>query len=94
MNPYLKLIPKEKHKEKTGMNICIVCDYNIAGQLTRLMRAINKYSPHKARCIILRDDYMSYDRDVILIKEKWVLDLSLLYSEKIRSPAFLSIGIL
>jgi hypothetical protein len=50
------------------MNIAIISDFNIAGQCTALMRAINKYTSHKARCIILNDDYLSYDRDLILIK--------------------------
>jgi len=48
------------------MKIAIISDYNIAGQPTALMRAINKYTPHQARCIIGTDDFLSYDRDIIV----------------------------
>ncbi len=48
------------------MNILIISDLNIAGQPTFLMRAINKLTPHKARCIIAYDDVFSYDYDVLL----------------------------
>jgi len=63
---YLKQVPREMHYKKTGMNICIIADFNIAGNLTGLMRAINKYTQHKARCIIWHDDHFSYDKDIIL----------------------------
>ncbi len=63
---YLKQIPLERRHLKTGMNICIISDFNIAGGLTALMRGINKYSEHKARCIIWHDDHFSYDKDIIL----------------------------
>ena len=63
---YLKQVPLEKRHLKTGMNICIISDFNIAGILTSLMRGINKYSEHKARCIIWHDDHFSYDKDIIL----------------------------
>lgn len=48
------------------MNISIISDFNIAGIPTHLMRAINKYTDHKARCIIAYDDSFQYDRDIIL----------------------------
>lgn len=48
------------------MNIAILSDYNIAGQSTFLMRAINKYTEHKARCIIAHDDTFAYDHDILL----------------------------
>jgi hypothetical protein len=48
------------------MNLAIVSDFNIAGQPTALWRAINKYTDHKARCIIAQDDSFQYDRDIIL----------------------------
>lgn len=48
------------------MNICILSDYNIAGGLTALMRGINKYSEHNARCIIWHNDHFNYDEDIIL----------------------------
>jgi hypothetical protein len=50
------------------MNIVIISDFNIAGQCTFLMRAINKYTNHNARCIIAYDDHFQYDRDIILTK--------------------------
>ena len=48
------------------MNIAIISDYNIGGIPVYLMRAINKYTDHKARCIIGHDDSFAYDRDIIL----------------------------
>jgi hypothetical protein len=51
------------------MNILIVSDFNIGGQPTFLMRAINKYTPHQARCVIAYDDSFRYDRDILLSKE-------------------------
>jgi hypothetical protein len=48
------------------MNIAIISDWNIAGQPTYLMRAINKYTDHKARCIIAYDDSFKYDKDILL----------------------------
>jgi hypothetical protein len=65
MSAFDKLIPKGA-PEKDGIKIAIVSDYNIAGQPTYMMRAINKYTPHRARAIIVQDDFMQFDRDVIL----------------------------
>jgi tetratricopeptide (TPR) repeat protein len=65
-DPFLKLTPPEKHASKNGLNILIYADFNVAGQLTKLCRALNQYTPHKARCIIVQDDYLQYDRDIIL----------------------------
>lgn len=48
------------------MKIAIISDFNIAGQPMALMRAINKYTNHEARCIIANDDYLQYDKDIIL----------------------------
>lgn len=48
------------------MKIAIISDFNIAGQPMALMRAINKYTNHEARCIIANDDHFKYDRDIIL----------------------------
>lgn len=56
--------------EVKKLKIAIISDFNIAGQPTMLMRAINKYTNHKARCIIARDDYMSYDKDILLTDSK------------------------
>lgn len=65
MNPFDKLVPPGA-PPKDGMNIAILSDFNIAGQPTFLMRAINKYTRHRARTIIWHDDYMRYDRDIVL----------------------------
>lgn len=51
------------------MNILIISDFNIGGQPTMLTRAINKYTPHKARCIIAYDDSFAYDYDILLKKD-------------------------
>ncbi len=52
---------------KKGMRkILIASDFNIAGQFTYLMRAINKYSPYRARCVIWHDDHFQFDKDIIL----------------------------
>jgi len=53
------------------VNIVIISDLNIAGQPTALMRAINKYTDHKARCIIAQDDHFAYDKDIILSEETY-----------------------
>lgn len=68
MSPFDKLVPQGAPK-KTGMNIAILSDFNIGGQPTYLMRALNKYTPHRARTIIWRHDYMDYDRDIVLGQE-------------------------
>jgi hypothetical protein len=52
------------------MNIAIISDFNIAGIPTYLMRAINKYTEHKARCIIAHDDSFAYDHDILLQANK------------------------
>lgn len=68
-NPYLKHISPEDAPQKTGMNICIYSDCNVAGRPTKLMRLINKYSIHRARCIISEHDYLAYDKDILLSDE-------------------------
>jgi hypothetical protein len=73
-NPYLKHISPEDVPQKTGMNICIHSDCNVAGRPTALMCLINKYSIHKARCIIARDDYLSYDKDILLSDENSIAE--------------------
>ncbi len=65
-DPYLKLVPQELRKNKTGLNVLIYADFNVAGQLTRLCRALNRYTPHKARCIIFQEDFLQYDRDLVI----------------------------
>jgi len=63
---FLKHIPEELREKKTGENIAIIADFNIAGQLSLLFRMINRYTIHKARLVIIQDDYLSYDRDLVL----------------------------
>lgn len=65
-DPFMKLVPQGAPSKLGGMRILIVSDFNIAGQCTALMRALNKYTNHMARCIICQDDYLSYDRDVLI----------------------------
>lgn len=61
-----KHVPENLRAKKSGFNIAVVADFNIAGQLTTLFRLINHNTIHRARCIILQDDYLSYDRDIVL----------------------------
>lgn len=68
-DPFLKLVDKEAAPQKTGFNVLIYADMNIAGQLTQLCRALNRYTPHKARCLIYQDDYLHYDRDIVVFDE-------------------------
>ncbi|HYX06537.1 MAG TPA: hypothetical protein VE912_07355 [Bacteroidales bacterium] len=68
-DPFLKLVPPDSPDKAYGLKILIISDFNIAGQLTALMRALNKYTNHTARCVILQDDYLSYDRDVTIRDE-------------------------
>ncbi len=63
---FLKHVPEELWEKKTGQNIAVVADFNIAGQLSLLFRMLNRYTIHKARLIILNGDYLSYDKDLIL----------------------------
>lgn len=63
---YDKLVPVELRGQKTGLNIALIADYNIAGRMTGLMRLLNRHTIHRARCVIVHDDYLSYDRDVVL----------------------------
>ena len=65
--PFLKhVLPEDVHK-KTGMNICVFGDYDIAGNLTLIAKLINKYTIHKARCIIVVGDYLDYDSDIVIM---------------------------
>jgi len=66
---FLKHVPEELREKKTGKNIAIIADFNIAGQLSLLFRMINRYTIHKARLVIIQDDYLSYDRDLILSRD-------------------------
>jgi tetratricopeptide (TPR) repeat protein len=61
-----KHVPENLRAKKTGMNIAVIADFNIAGQLTQMFRLINEHTIHRARCIIVHDDYLSYDKDLAL----------------------------
>lgn len=61
-----KQVPQSLRAGKCGFNIAIVADFNIAGQLTMLLRLINEKTIHRARCIIVQGDYLSYDQDLVL----------------------------
>ena len=65
-DPFMRLVPENAPSKKHGMRILVISDFNIAGQHTRLMRSLNKYTNHMARCVIFQDDYLSYDRDVLV----------------------------
>lgn len=68
-DPFLRLVDQDAVSRKTGFNVLIYADMNIAGQLTQLCRALNRYTPHKARCVIYQDDYLHYDRDIVVRDE-------------------------
>jgi Flp pilus assembly protein TadD len=61
-----KHVPEHLRSKKTGMNIAVIADFNIAGQLTQLFRLINEKTIHRARCVIVQDDYLTYDKDLVL----------------------------
>lgn len=63
---FAKHVPNGLKDKKTGMNIAVIADFNIAGQLTSLFRLINQHTIHCARCVIIQEDYLSYDGDLIL----------------------------
>lgn len=65
-DPFMKLVPDSAPSKKHGLRILVISDFNIAGQHTRLMRSLNKHTNHMARCVIFQDDYLSYDRDVLV----------------------------
>ncbi len=67
---FSKRVPEQLRRKKTGMNIAVVADFNIAGQLTGIFRLINEKTIHRARCIIIQDDYLSYDNDLVLSRGK------------------------
>jgi len=75
---FLKHVPVELREEKTGVNIALVADQNIAGQMSLLFRMINRYTVHKARLIIQQDYDSCYDKDLVhpfdgekIHKEAW-----------------------
>lgn len=65
-DPYMARVRPELRASKTGMNVLVFADWNTAGQLTRLADALNQYTRHKARCVILYDDFLQYGRDVLV----------------------------
>lgn len=52
------------------MKILILSDYNIGGQCTALMRAINRHTKHQARCAVVYDDTFAYDHDLVLSRSE------------------------
>lgn len=61
-----KLVPVGLRPKKTGLNIALIADFNIAGRMTGLCHMLNRRTIHRARCIIQHEDYLSYDRDIVL----------------------------
>jgi hypothetical protein len=75
------------------MNIAIMSDFNIAGQPTALMRAINKYTHHKARCIIAYDDNFAFDKDIILkVGDNWLPEACKEASDWVKQSQFFFFG--
>ncbi len=66
---FLKLVPDELVKKKTGLNVLIHSDCNVANMPMTLCRLINKHTIHRARCVILNGDYLAYDRDIEIISK-------------------------
>lgn len=64
-DPFMKQVPKNAPSKEDGLRVLCIADFNVIGQLTRLMRALNKYTNHAARCVIYQDDYLAYDHDVV-----------------------------
>lgn len=93
-DPYLRHIPPEAIASKTGLNVLIYGDMNIAGQLTSVFRALNAHTPHKARCLIVQDDYLQYDRDLIILdqdRNQVINDFSEIH-ELVQKADFFHIG--
>jgi tetratricopeptide (TPR) repeat protein/glycosyltransferase involved in cell wall biosynthesis len=93
-DPFMRLVPDSAPSKKHGLRVLVISDFNIAGQHARLMRSLNKYTNHMARCVIFQDDYLSYDRDVLIrdqegnISEKYMQEAA----ELIRGADFFHIG--
>jgi tetratricopeptide (TPR) repeat protein len=64
-DPFMKLVPEGAPSKANGLRVLCISDFNVIGQLTRLMRALNKYTNHAARCVIYQDDYLAYDHDIV-----------------------------
>jgi Tetratricopeptide repeat len=68
-DPFMKHVPADAPSKKNGMRVLLIADYNIVGQMTAIMRALNQYTNHCARCVIFQEDYLSYDSDIIVRRE-------------------------
>jgi hypothetical protein len=68
-DPFMKLVPRDAPDKAGGLRVLLVADFNVAGQMTRIMRALNRYTNHMARCVILQDDYLNYDRDLVICEQ-------------------------
>ena len=79
-----KHVPEALRAKKCGLNIAIVGDFNIAGQLTTLFRLINEKTIHRARCIILQGDYLSYDQDIVFLLMMPAIGKKLVKSSKMQ----------
>lgn len=62
---YTEIFSPEVAHEKTGMNILLWSDYNIAGQISMLQNLINKYTKHKARFVLINQDYANHPVDIM-----------------------------
>ncbi len=63
---FAKHVPATLRPHKTGLNIAIVADLNIAGYSTTLMRLLNEHTIHQARVVVFQGDYLNYGEDIVL----------------------------
>lgn len=50
---------------KSGMNVLLFSDFNIAGQISLLWQMLNKYTIHKARFFLLNNDWAQHPYDIL-----------------------------
>ena len=93
-DPFMKYVPDDAPSKDKGIRILIISDYNVTGQLTALMRALNRYTCHVARCVIYQEDYLSYDKDIIIRDQNGMVNQSALVEacDLIRKADFFHIG--
>ena len=67
-DPFLKFDGGvRRYMEQPGLRILIVATLEIAGQARLLLKAINTYTPHAARLVQFRGDYLNYPGGDILL---------------------------
>jgi hypothetical protein len=66
---FLRHVPEPLRAAKTGMAVAIVAEENIGGNLTTLLHAINRYTPHSARAVAGKSTYLNYEQDLVLTRQ-------------------------